>query len=255
MASVALFSWAAGVLLISVRLAMLFIATPVFGGIPVPNMAKVILVFGLSAGLAAGLPAIHPINADLSWLVSAVLYEAIVGAAMACGLFAGFAAFHFGGRLLDFQIGFGIAGLFDIATRNTAPLLGTVFSMAAVLIFFAVDGHLIMLRILQMSFLKLPPGTGIANLDIGALIAYFGTCFVFGFALVAPVVLCLLLVDIGVAFMSRTMPQMHVFILALGMKVIVGLLMLAIALPFAGGLIQTIFESIFRNWNQVLGNG
>lgn len=255
MASVALFSWATGVLLVSVRLAMLFIATPVFGGIPVPNMAKVILVFGLSAGLAAGLPTLNPANADFGWLASVVLHEVIVGAAMASGLFAGFAAFHFGGRLLDFQIGFGIAGLFDIATRNTAPLLGTVFSMAAVLIFFAVDGHLIMLRILQMSFLVLPPGTGIGNLDISALIAYFGTCFVFGFALVAPIVLCLLLVDIGVAFMSRTMPQMHVFILALGMKVIVGLLMLAITLPFAGGLIQMIFESIFRNWNQVLGNG
>lgn len=218
-------------------------------------MAKVILIFGLAAGLAAGLPTVNPHHISVGWVFSAVLHEVIIGAAMAAGLFAGFAAFHVGGRLLDFQIGFGIAGLFDIATRNSAPLLGTVFSMAAVLIFFAVDGHLVMLRILQLSFLKLPPGTGISSINIGALIAYFGTCFVFGFALVAPVVLCLLLVDIGVAFMSRTMPQMNVFVLSLGIKVIVGLIMLAITLPFAGGLIQTIFESIFKNWNQVLANG
>jgi flagellar biosynthetic protein FliR len=104
-----------------------------------------------------------------------------------------------------------------------------------------------------MSLVKLPPGTSLAALNIGALIAYFGSCFVFGFAIVAPIVLCLFLVDIGVAFMSRTMPQMNVFVMSLALKVVIGLVMLAIALPFAGGLVQRIFESIFNNWNQVLG--
>ena len=108
--------------------------------------------------------------------------------------------------------------------------------MLAVLIFFAIDGHLVMLRLLQLSFVKLPPGTGVAGLNIGALIAYFGSCFVFGFAIVAPIVLGLFVVDLGVAFMSRTMPQMNVFVMSMALKVIVGLMMLAIC--FAGGLIQ-----------------
>lgn len=253
MVSTALFSWAAGVLLISVRLAMLFIATPVFASIPVPTMARVVLILGLSAGFA-GVVHVSALQVfDLGWLLAAVLHEMVVGAAMAAGLFAGFGAFHFGGRLLDSQIGFGIAGLLDIATRNNAPLLGSIFMMLAALIFFAVDGHLVMLRMLHMSFTRLPPGTELAALNIGALIAYFGSCFVFGFAIVAPVVLCLFMIDLGVAFMSRTMPQMNVFVMSLALKVIVGLIMLAITLPFAGGLIQTIFESIFNNWNQVLG--
>lgn len=252
MASTAWFLWAVGALLVSVRVAMLFIATPVFAAIPVPAMVRVVLIFGLSIGFA-GVVHVTAVHAsDPGWLLSAALHEAVVGGAMAAGLFAGFGAFHFGGRLLDSQIGFGMAGLLDIATRNNAPLLGGIFSMLAVLIFFAVDGHLIMLRLVQMSLIKLPPGTVLAGLNIGALIAYFGSCFVFGFAIVAPVVLCLFMVDLGVAFMSRTMPQMNVFVMSMSLKVVVGLMMLAVSLPFAGGIVQAIFESIFNSWNTVL---
>lgn len=253
MVSVALLTWATGVLLLSTRVAMLFIATPVFAAIPVPMAARVVLILGLSAGFAESAHVAVPHDFGIGWLLAALLHETVVGAAMATGLFAGFGAFHFGGKLLDSQIGFGIAGLLDIATRNNAPLLGSVFSMLAVLIFFSVDGHLIMLRLMQMSFMKFPPGMGIDGLNIGALIVYFGRCFIFGFAIVAPVVLCLFVVDLGVAFMSRTMPQMNVFVMSMALKVVVGLMMVAISLPFAGGLIKVIFESIFNNWNQVLG--
>jgi flagellar biosynthetic protein FliR len=252
MASAALYSWATGVMLIAVRLAMLFVSTPVFGDVPIPVMARVILILGLSAGFSGTLHFALPPHPDAAWLFAAVLHEVIVGGAMATGLFAGFGAFSFGGRLLDFQIGFGIANLIDLATKNNAPLLGTILSMLAVLIFFGLNGHLIMLKMLYLSFAKLPIGSTIASLNLGALIAYFSTCFVFGFAIVAPVVLCLFIIDMGVAFMSRTMPQMNVFVMSLGLKVIVGLLVLTISLPFAGGLIHTIFESIFNNWNQLV---
>jgi flagellar biosynthetic protein FliR len=252
MFSAAIFTWAAAVLLIAVRLAMLFIATPVFANIPVPVIARVLLILGLSIGFAGTVHiAIFQVH-DPVWLLTAVLHEMLVGAVMASGLFVGFGSFHLAGRLLDSQIGFGLAGLLDIATQNNAPLLGSLLSMLAVIMFFAVDGHLAMLRLLQLSFVKLPPGTGIANVDIGAVIAYFGSCFIFGFALVAPVVLCLFVVDVGLAFMSRTMPQMNVFVMSLVLKVVVGLSMLAIALPFAGGLTKTIFESIFNFWNKAL---
>lgn len=252
MASVAFFNWAFAVLLIATRLAVLFIAAPVFGNVPVPTRAKFILIFALAAGLAGTVSVPTMQGLQLGWLASVMFSELIIGAAMASALFAGFGAFHFGGRLLDFQSGYGIAGLVDIATRNNAPLLGSIFSMLAVLIFFTVDGHLAMLKVLQLSFTRLPIGAGLANLDIGALIAYFGSCFVFGFALVAPVVLCLFLVDIGMAFMSRTMPQMNVFVMSLGLKVLVGWVVLAMVVPFSGGLVRSVFESIFNAWSQVL---
>ncbi|MCB5191868.1 flagellar biosynthetic protein FliR [Methylobacillus arboreus] len=240
-------------MLVSARLSVLFIAAPVFGSVPVPARAKIILIVGLAAGLASTVNVPSMSGFSPEWLISAMLSELLVGAAMAAALFAGFGAFHFGGRLLDFQSGYGIASLVDLATRNNAPLIGSLLTMLAVLMFFLVDGHLAMLKVLQLSFTAFPIGAGITSLDIGLLIAYFGSCFVFGFAIVAPVVLCLFLVDMGMAFMSRTMPQMNVFVMSLGLKVLVGWVVLAIAVPFSAGLVRSVFESIFNVWNKVLG--
>ena len=253
MDSTAFFAWGFGALLASIRVGMLFVNTPVMGNVPIPRTAKVVLIVGLGAGFATQLNIGSIDTIDLSWLVGAVITEMLIGAAMASALLTGFAAFNFGGRLLDFQIGFGIAGLVDIATRNNMPLIGSMFSMVAVLIFFAIDAHLAMLKVVQLSYVALPIGGSIFSLNLGSLISYFGACFAFGFMVVAPVVLCLFLIDIGMAFMSRTMPQMNVFVMSLALKVIVGLIVLAISFPFAGSIIRRIFDSIFEAWNQLLG--
>ncbi len=243
--------WAMGVLLVAVRVAMLFIAAPPFAGIPVPAIARLILILALAAGMI-GTAAPPVVDLNLPMLATQVLHEALVGAAIALGLFVAFGAFQFAGRLLDFQIGFGIASLVDLATHNNAPLLGTVLSMSATLFFFAIDGHLALLRLLSLSLVKLPPGTGIASLDLGALLAQFATCFSFGFILVAPVVLCLFMVDIGMSFISRTMPQMNVFVMSMSLKVLVGLTVLAVSVPFAAAAIDRIFNAMFDSWSRVL---
>lgn len=244
-------AWAMSVLLISVRVAMLFVVAPPFAGVPVPPLARVILVLTLAAGLIGNVAPLS-VDLDIGSLAGAVLHEAVVGGVFATGLFAAFAAFQFAGRLLDFQIGFGVASLVDIATKNSLPLLGTLLSMLAAVFFFAIDGHHAVLRLLSLSISKLPPGSSISSLDAGPLLAQFGTCFSFGLILVAPVVLCLFLVDIGMAFMSRTMPQMNVFVMSMSLKVMVGLVVLAISVPFAGAAMHRVYDAMFDAWSKVI---
>ena len=169
MNNTAFFSWALGALLASVRVAMLFVSTPIFGNVPVPKSAKVILIVALGAGFATKLNVGSIDTLNFSWLVSALISEVLIGAAMASTLLAGFSAFNVGGRLLDFQIGFGIAGLVDIATKNNMPLIGSVFSMTAVLIFFAIDGHWAIFKVVQLSYEALPIGSSVFDLNIGML--------------------------------------------------------------------------------------
>lgn len=247
-----LFTWLTVTFLVATRLSVLFISAPVFGSVPIPMMARMVLVIGLSI---AFVNSVHVAGAqiDIPWLLTAVASEVLVGAAIASALFIGFGAFHFAGRLLDLQIGYGIASLVDIATRNNAPLIGTVLSMLAVLIFFMVDGHLAMLRMIQFSFIKIPLGVGITNIDLSILIAFFGACFSLGFSVVAPVVICLLLIDIGMAFMSRTMPQMNVFVISLALKVFVGVALLALVVPLSMDVMKAVFNAIFDTWYRMLG--
>lgn len=232
---------------------MIFISTPLLGNVPVPRTAKIILVLGLSLLFFSQINFAGLSIRDASDLLQIVVSECLLGGVLACSVLATFAIFHFAGRLLDYQIGFGLAGLVDLATRNNAPLLGTVLSMAAIWIFMALDGHWALIQVIQLSYETVPLGSAFYQIQPQAMIAFFGSVFAFGFMLVAPVVIALFVVDIAMAFMSRTMPQMNVFVMSLALKVVVGVLLLSMTLPHASFLLRRIFNALFEYYDVVLG--
>src|SRR6185436_21069088 len=120
------------------------------------------------------------------------------------GVFTAFAALLFGGRLLDIQIGFGIANVFDPVTRTQGPLVGTALNLMAIAVFFAIDGHHMLIRGLAYSLAQFPPGRPLSELNGAAVVAQFGVVFAYGLMIVAPAVIVLLLLDVGLAIAART---------------------------------------------------
>ena len=240
------------VILVSIRIGAVLLLTPLFAAGGVPVRIRVLITLALSLLLVVAVP-IDAARVPLSVgaLAEAALLEVATGGLLAFGVFAAFAAFLFGGRILDFQLGFGVAGLIDPATRTQAPLLGTVLNMMAVTTFFLVNGHHLLIRGLAASLERIPPGQALASFDSGRLVAQFGVMFAYGFAVVAPAVLTLLLVDAGLAVAARTMPQVNMFILGIPIKVLVGLSVLAVSLQYAGPLLERIYTTIFTYWDAV----
>lgn len=247
-------AWIAAVLLVSIRFGAVFLMTPVFGSVQLPAHVRVFFVLALAATVVAAAGSrVQTVAVQPGDLVLAAVGELLVGALLAFGLFAGFGAFLFGGRLLDMQIGFGVANLIDPATRHQSPLLGTALNLLAVLLFFAVEGHHMIVRGLAYSLEKFPPGTFAGRFELAAVAAMFGGMFTFGVALVAPVVFCLFLIDVGMAVISRTMPQVNVFFLAISIKIFAGIMILALSIQYMAPLMHRIFVSIFGYWERILG--
>ncbi len=246
-------AWLSAVLLLAMRLGPLFVLVPVLGSASIPLHLRTLLGLALAAMLASANPqwvALAPI--DSGGLIAAAFAEVLLGAAMAFGLMCAFAAFLFGGRLLDIQIGFGVATLFDPATRAASPLLGTALNLMAVAIFFAVDGHHMIIRAVAESVVNVPPGQGLQRLDMATMVAAFGSMFVFGLALVAPAVITLLLLDVALGVVARTMPQMNIFIVAMPLKVAVGLGVLALSVPQMGPPLHGIFATLASYWRELV---
>lgn len=241
-------------LLVATRVSPLFLLTPLFAITRVPARARVLFVLALSAVLTAGIGVV-PIEppATLSGLMHAMVNELILGMILAFGLFTAFGAFLFGGRIIDFQMGFGVANLIDPATQSQAPMLGTVLNLMAVMTFFLLDGHHLLIRGLVYSLQKIPPGSSLHEVDVQAIIAQFGVMFVYGLAVVAPVVAVLLMLDVGMAVAARTMPQVNMFIVGFPLKIFMGLLVLALSLNYMGPLLEKIYASIFVYWQRVYG--
>ena len=247
-------AWLSAVFLLALRIGPLFVLTPVFGGSALPVNLRVMLGLALAALMAS----VHPqwqalVPVETGALLAAALAELMLGAALAFGLMCAFGAFLFGGRLLDIQIGFGVATLFDPATRAAAPLLGTALNMLALAVFFALDGHHLIIRAVAESIANVPPGAGLARIDAATLVGAFGSMFAFGLAVVAPAVITLLLLDVALGGVARTMPQMNIFIVAMPLKVAVGLWVLAVSVSQMGPLMHRIFESLVAYWRQLAG--
>ena len=246
-------AWIALVLLASIRFGAMLVLAPVFGGIPLPAQFRALFVMAFAATMvtALGLPAFS-VSMDVASIVLAALSELAIGAAMAFGLFTAFGAFQFAGKLLDLQIGFAIGTIFDPVTRAQSPMLGTALSMLALALFFALDGHHMLVRGVAYSLERVPPGSMPSNWSLAPFVEQFGAMFIFGLTLVAPVVFTLVLVDVGLGIVSRTMPQLNVFMLGIPAKIIVGLLVFAGTLTALAPVMARVFGSVFSFWQQLL---
>jgi len=247
--------WLVVVFLVSLRLGALFVLAPGLGAIQAPGPFRVFLVVALAAALVplVQIPAsAQAIAGSPGALLSSALNELVVGALLAFGLFAAFGAFMIAGRAIDVQIGFGVASLLDPVSRTHGPLLGTALNLTGLAVFLAADGHHLLLRGLALSFERVPPGGGLPGFDLGAIAAQFGVAFSLGLAIAAPVLALLLMIDLGLSVMSRTMPQWNVFFVSMPAKIFAGLAVLALSIPHLGPVMNRLFASVFRFWDQVL---
>ena len=143
------------VFLLSLRLSAVFVLTPVLQAFDVPLVARVLVVVGFAAALALGLdPTQLPDAAvlDAGHLIAAIATEAALGATLALGVISAFAAISFAGRLIDVQIGFGLAQVFDPVTRRQVPVIQGAFDKLAVIVFILVDGWALVLKAVVGSF-------------------------------------------------------------------------------------------------------
>ena len=246
--------WLSSTLLASLRIAASTMFVPIFGVSSVPNLVRIVWLVTLAACLMAALPASPPqMPTDALGLAIASVGEAVIGASLGFGLLAAYSATQVAGRVLDIQIGFGVASILNPSTRVPSSLLGAVFGMGGLMVFLAMDGHHVLIQALTLSLQTYPPGRLALAPDLSGLLSQCSAMFSFGLALAAPVMFALLLADIAMALMARSMPQLNVFVLSFSVKILLGLLGLAFSVRFSEGVLQALFSGTFRFWDHIAG--
>lgn len=230
-------------LLVSLRIIPVFAFAQPFTLLRVPAIVRVMLAIALGAFLVAG-------NPETTWrsdfwsqgLPIVVAIELFMGIALALALQLAFAALLWAGRAIDIQAGFGLALLIDPATRGQMPLVGTVFAYLAAAIFFATDGPYDLLAVWATSVERVPIGIGVSGATPGPMLDYMAAVFLMAIGLAGLVLLVLFLLDLTVAFLSRTLPQMNMLLLGFQVKAIATLVVLPMALALSGALFVRILR-------------
>ncbi|POZ60864.1 flagellar biosynthetic protein FliR [Chromobacterium alticapitis] len=237
--------WLYATFLLSVRLAPVLLLSPVLGTASLPGPVRGLLGVALAALLSHAMRLDVPPPAN-GWLLTGhALTELFIGALLGFGVQAAFGALAFAGRLLDTQIGFGLAGVINPMTRQSGSVLGLMFELLAVAYLYAVNGHHMLVQAIALLLESLPIGQA-ASLQLAAMaVAQFGVLFLLALSLAAPLLIALFAIDVGVALISRSMPQFNAFVMAMPVKVGVGLAVLAVLLPRLGVFFEHWLATIF----------
>lgn len=240
------------VFLLSLRLGALLLLTPILYAAALPATVRVLIVVGLAVALALGVPDASAAAGELRGLgplLAAAAAELALGATLALGIFVAFAAISMAGRLIDVQIGFGMAQVFDPATQRQVPVLSSAFDHVGVLLFFLVNGHHALLRAVAYTIERFPPGRPWAVQALAPMVVkQMAGLFSLGFALAAPVVVCLLLIELAMGVVARNLPQMNMFVIGIPVKIVVGLVLLAVWFAGMGDAMSRIYGFVFRSW-------
>ncbi len=239
-------TWVAACLLTGLRITPVFAFAPPFTLVRLPALFR--LLFGL--GLAATLVSAHlvppPNLTSLAVMAAAGARELTLGLTILLAFQAAFAGLYMAGRSLDIQAGFGLALLIDPTSQSQTPFVGTLFAYAAGALFFAMDGHIEVLRFLAATYDAIPLGTFVLPHTIARFAAFMTVMFSGALGIAAGAMLALFLVDLAIAVMSRTLPQMNVLILGFQLKTIVLLATLPLSFSLAGILILRLMATMLR---------
>jgi flagellar biosynthetic protein FliR len=244
-------------LLIFCRITSFFVVAPVFSSRNVPASFKIGFCFivSLIVFLTYGLK--QTIVPDAGFILI-IIREILAGVLLGFTSYLFFAAIQTAGAFMDLQIGFGIADVIDPMTGASAPLLANLKFMVATLIFLSINGHHYLLSAILQSYEWIPLSNSMfSRIYEGSisdfLVRTFADTFMLALQMSAPIVAAMFLTDVGLGFLARTAPQYNVFVIGIPLKIIVGLLMLAIMIPGFVIIFNHLFSQMFTAMHKLFG--
>lgn len=227
------------------RIMAMMVTAPVFGdgaiAMPVRALLALVLSFLMLPLTTRG---VMPDPFSLAGVI-AMFEQAVIGAVLGLALQFAMAAVTLLGFLASSQIGFSMAQMNDPVNGQASDVISGLMSLVAMLVFFAIDAHLVLVAVLGQSFHAWPVGAGVQPLLLEAVALNVGWVFSAAILLALPIVFSTVVVQMGFGFLNRVAPSLNLFSLGFSLVTIFGLLMLI-------QLVRFIPEHYIAMTNQVL---
>jgi flagellar biosynthetic protein FliR len=231
--------------LLLVRPGMVVALSPGLGGAHIPAPVKIGLVVLIALGLMPSV-VVSPTAGETA-LGLVIAREMAIGLAIAFVMRVLIAGAELAGYLSGAQIGFSYGATIDPASGVRSTMLATLYGSLATLTFLAVNGHHAVLRALSASYAGLPIGGGQINASlVGSVQQVLGLVFVIGARLAAPIVIVLLIVELAVGLISRTQPALNFMVIGYPLRLVIGLLLLAVLVPTVPAVTSSLVDTVVR---------
>lgn len=232
-----------GLLLIFLRVAGILFSAPILDTASIPVVFKAGLALAVSVLLLPVVDASVSIdNLSLMPFFLGIVSEVAIGVTIGLSVKLLFAGIQLAGQIAGYQMGFAVANVVDPATSMQIPILAQFYNLTAMLVFLAINAHHMFFAALVESYTILPPlSTPYSSRLVGMIMQLAANMFVVAIKVGAPLIAVMLVVSVGLGLIARTVPQIHIFIVAMPLKILIGLVFLMIAAPYLTAYLIDLF--------------
>jgi flagellar biosynthetic protein FliR len=238
------------------RMAALITAAPVFNLRQIPARFKVALAIMVTVIIVPVLPPSPSVPLFSSDALLILLQQVAIGVAMGFVFQLAFNALVFGGQTMAYSMGLGFAHMMDPQNGVQVPVVSQYWLILAMLVFLLTNAHLLLIDLLVDSFQVVPIAPqGITVAGLWGLLAWSSRLFAAGLTLAMPVIVALLLTNIGLGFVTRAAPQLNIFAVGFPMTLTMGLVLMWLTLPSVLNQFNSLIVEAFEQVDVLLRQG
>ncbi len=211
------------------RISGLLTSAPLFSTYPIPVQVKIWLVCFIAFIIYPFVQSHSQfmVPHDIAGLTVVMIKEFAIGYIIGFCANLVFLAAELGANMFSIQMGLSISQALNPASGSTSPIISQAFTILLTLIFISLNAHQWLFSAVYSSFAHVP--IGYSFIFDGALVQRViymtGQMFVIAIGISMPIFSVLLIKDILLGFVSKLMPQMNIFMVAMPLKIYVGLLL------------------------------
>ena len=230
---------AAAFLLVFARIGSMLMLLPGLGEISVPARLRLTLALVLAAVILPLHRAEYQIDLRALGPVLLMLGEEIlIGVLLGMTARLTISALQVAGSVVAQQLGLGFVTAVDPTQGQQGAIVGNFLTLLGVTLLFATNLHHLIIAALDDSYSLFRPGEVPLTGDMAALITQtISGAFRIGIQLSAPFLVFGIVFNVALGLVSRLMPQMQVFFVAMPLSIMAGLLILL----FVIGVMMTTF--------------
>lgn len=235
--------FAAAFVLVFGRIGTLVMLMPGIGDRSIPTRMR--LSFALLLSLLL-LPIVRqtlpPLTGSIEPFVKVLILEVLIGLMLGTTVRIVLSAMQLAGTVIAQQMGLSYSATVDPTAGVQNPTIATLLVLVATAMIFALDLHHLSIRGMHDSYAMLLPGEAPNVGDASQLIlTTFVSAFKIGVQISAPFLVFAIVFNMGLGVLSRLMPQLQIFFVALPATIIIGTLILIISI----GVMVNVFINHF----------
>jgi flagellar biosynthesis protein FliR len=219
---------------------------PPFNHRSIPVQARAGLAAAIALAVNPWLSQRVPGTLDTAALTGAVAVQVMAGAGLGFIVRLLLSSVQSAGSMIDVFGGFSLTMAMDPFSQAQSAIWGRFYELLTVVLLFATDGHLLLIRGFVTSFeaapLRTPSLSHLASTVTSGVTTYFAAALEIG----APLLAALFLAQVVMGMVSRAAPSMNVLALGFPFMILVTLLMASLVVPQLPDAVSSLVDQAVR---------